>query len=347
MNRTTRLAAGLATTLTVAALAAPPANAAPSTDTTALCSGSAVTCSIQVTPVVTEASLTTVAVTGTPGVTVEIELRRAEFLDSEVTALLPLGAAVQVTTDANGFGSADLALPRLPAGEAGGPVLFTVADATGIEFGDLLGTWSLLTARTPLVLGDGYAEAKPVGVLLELQLEAVAAAGWFAVEFTDTAGQTRTASDPAADPCAAPQCVVGYTVPRGLPAGDHQFRLVDRSSGAVAATWTVLPAAVGEAQTVGALPELPAVGAGVPGSITASTGASSNPVPRPRSGNLDLPAVGSAVVGARQGDAAGRILLAGSGVVALAGFGLALFGTWRGSRHRLRPRMARQAVSDD
>ena len=347
MNPTTRLSAGLVAVAAAAVLVTPNATAAPSSQTTALCAGSAVTCSIQVAPVVAESSLTTVAVTGLPGTTVEVELRRAELSGSTVIGLTPLAARVSVTTDANGFGSAELSVPMLPAGQAGGPVLFVVADSAGTQLSDLLGTWSLLTARTPVVLGDGYAGAKPVGVPLDLQLAAVPSAGWFAVEYTDAAGQTQTVSDPTAPPCADQRCALRYTVPRGLSAIDHPFRLVDRSSGAVVAEWTVRPDTAGIAQPAETIPELPAVGAGVPGSITASTGATSTPVPAPRSGNLDLPEVGSAVMGAREGDAAGRVLLLGSGAVALAGFGLALAGGWRGSRHRLRPRLARQAVSDE
>ncbi|MCW5954256.1 MAG: hypothetical protein KIT69_18560, partial [Propionibacteriaceae bacterium] len=241
----------------------------------------------------------------------------------------------------------DLAIPPLPAGQAGGPVLFVVADAAGKQLSELLGTWSLLTARTPLVLGDGYAERKPVGAPLELQLAAVESSGWFAVEFTDAAGRIEIASDPAAPPCADRLCTVGYTVPRGLSATDHQFRLVDRSSGAVVAEWTVRPDAAGVAQPPQTIPQLPAVGAGVPGSITAQVGATSNPVPRPRSDNLDPPEVGSTVVGARESDAATRILVIGSTATGLGGLGLALLGGWWGSRHRLRPRLAREAVPTD
>lgn len=346
-NRMARLAAGVPALLASAVLATPPAAAAPSTQTAALCGGSPVTCSIQVAPVVSESSLTTVAVTGMPGVTVEIELRRADLSASTVTGLTPLAATVQVTTDANGFGSVDLPIPTLPDGQAGGPVLFVVADSTGTHWSELLGTWSLLTARTPVLLGDGYAELKPVGVPLELRLAAVPSAGWFAVEFTDAAGQLQTASDPAAPPCADQRCTVGYTVPRGLAATDYSFRLVDRSTGAVVAAWTVRPDAAGVPQPPRAMPELPAVGAGVPGSITAQVGATSNPVPQPRSDNLDLPEVGSGVVGAREGDAAGRTLLIGSAAVALGGFALVLVAGWRASRHRLQPRLARMAVRDD
>lgn len=346
MTRPVRRLLGVALFTAVLGLSAPAASADPSPQTDRLCSGSSVTCSIQVAPVIADGSTTPVVVTGTPGATVEVQLRQFGA-GQPVTAMTPLGPPVTVTTDATGFGATTLSLPALPAGVAGGPVLFTLADATGSRLSEVLGTWSLLTTGTPLLLGDGYDRQKPVGAPLELQLAAVPAGSRFSVDYTDDIGQAHSASDPAAQACPDPAaCTIGYTVPRGLAATDREFRLIDGGTGAAVATWTVLPSADGALRPPDVLGEPPAVGADVPGSITASVGATSNPVPQPRSANLDRPEVGSAVLGARDGDSAGPVLWIGGAAFGLAGFALALAGVWHGTRYRLPPRLAREAIDD-
>lgn len=351
MTRVITGMAGLAAIGASLLLSAQPAPAAPSASTTKLCTNSPVTCSIQVAAVVTEATSTSVAVTGRPGTTVEVELRRVSFTGQAVTAAAAFGPKVRVTTDGNGFGAADLAIPQLPAGEAGGPVLFTLADSTGTGFREQLGTWSLLAATTPEVHGDGYAEQKPVGEPLELHLGAVRAGLAYTVEFTDGPGRTHVVSDPSNQACWQPAdtCVIRYTVPRGLSAASYPFRLVEQVSGATVHSWTVQPADDGVPQPRTGVRSLPAVGAGVPGSVTAVTGATSNPVPRPRSENLDVPdiEVGSEVVGARIGETTrGTLLIAGAAATAVALL-LTLLAAWRGSRRSLPPRLAREAPGSD
>jgi hypothetical protein len=81
----------------------------------------------------------------------------------------------------------------------------------------------------------------------------------------------------------------------------------------------------------------------------AVTGATSNPVPRPRSENLDVPdiEVGSEVVGARIGETTrGTLLIAGAAATAVALL-LTLLAAWRGSRRSLPPRLAREAPGSD
>jgi hypothetical protein len=262
--------------------------------TAALCAEDArVTCSVQSAPTWTEGATGQVAVTGAPGVAVEIGAYRLTDGDP---ALELLAGALALTTDANGFASTDLRIPALDDGEPAGPVLLAVGDPTGRDLADVLGTWTLLSGRTPVVLGDGYGPAKPVGVDLSLQLDAVVPGTSFDVErLEDGAWQSAGAGSP--ERCDQPRCAVGYVVPRGLTDTLHDFRLVNLGTGAPVAAWRVRPHATGVPEDVEGI-VVPPVGAQVAHSVTYEHGASSNPVPRPRAENLDVPDVAADVVGA-------------------------------------------------
>jgi hypothetical protein len=346
-----RIASGLAA-LGVAALTLTPpvvAVAAPGPQTSRLCAQALVTCSVQVAPVVAESSAVEVAVTGNANVTVDLQ---AWLVTGTGTAAgtKAFGPKVPVTTDGNGFGLAEMSLPELPDGESGQPVLFAIADPRTADLTQVLGTWSLLASRTPHVQGDGYSDQKPAGQPLALQLDSALAGATYFVEYVDAAGAWRSVSDPASGTCGDPAgvCVVRYTIPRGLPAADYAFRLVSQATGAVVDTWNVRPADDGVVKQRQTRPAVPAVGAGVPGSINYSVGASSNPVPRPRSADLDVPDVGSRVAGARfEAGAAVPWLLIAAASTGVAAFLLALLGAGLGLR-RLAPRLGRElAVHDD
>lgn len=323
--------------------------AAPGPQTSRLCAQALVTCSVQVAAVVAESSAVEVAVTGNANVTVDVQARLLTGTGTAASTKA-FGPRVSVTTDGNGFGLAEVSLPELPDGEPGQSVLFAIADPQTADLTQVLGTWSLLASRTPHVQGDGYSDQKPAGQPLALQLDSALAGTTYFVEYADAAGAWRSVSDPASGTCGDPAgtCVVRYTVPRGLPASDYAFRLVNQTTGAIVDTWNVRPADDGVIKQRQTRPAVPAVGAGVPGSISYSVGATSNPVPRPRSADLDVPDVGSRVAGARfeTGATTPWLLIAATGM-GIAAFALALLGAGLGLR-RLAPRLGRElAVHDD
>jgi hypothetical protein len=265
-----------------------------SPQTAALCTGARVTCSVQLAPTVTEGGPAEVVVTGRGGVDVEVQAFRVSG-----TTLTPYGPSAALTTDSDGFGVAELRLPSVPDGESGGPLLVATADsARTADLADVLGTWTTLVSRRPLVLGDGYATDKPVGTRLGLELAGVAPGSGFDVELQRDGQWQSVGADPDATcPGTGTSCVVGWEVPRGLEPGTYAVRLVNRATGTAVAGWDVAPSDTGTALArTGA--ETPPVGAGVAGSATESVGATTNAVPRPRSQGLDVPDVASDVAGA-------------------------------------------------
>jgi hypothetical protein len=289
------LAAGLgaaAAPATDAAFAPQRSDDTSSAQTTRLCTGSPVPCSIQVDPVWPEDSTGEVAVTGRPGMEVGVRAYRVTVDDERVVTLQQFGPRARVRIDDNGFGSTDLRLPAVAAGASGGPVLVALDDSKPGDPSRILGTWSVLASRYPLVLGDGFGDAKPVGVTLDLELTAAPAGATYDVRL-GSQGQWESIRAGKQEACADPAgtCVVSYVIPRGLDATAHQVRLVDEASGIPVAEWRVLPSATGrplERSTTATV----AVGSALAGSL--ASGAGSRPVPRPRSGGLDLP---DAVVG--------------------------------------------------
>ncbi|WP_418058806.1 hypothetical protein [Pimelobacter simplex] len=284
-------------TLLVAVTATGPAAPAPSRQTTALCADAKVACSVQVVPAWTEGTAEEVAVTGRPGVTVGVRAFRVRTSGGRVTALVPFGPVAKVSTDDRGFGVASLRMPVVGADETGGPVLLALEDSAGTDLSTVLGTWSVLASRRPLVLGDGYADAKPVGEALGLALTAAVPGTVFDVELDRDGAWESIASGTA--PCgdADDECVVGYEVPRGLAARPYDVRLVNEATGAPVATWSVLPSATGTSAARQSARPAVVVGDAVPGAL-AGSGAGTDAVPRPRSRSLDVADVGTDVAGA-------------------------------------------------
>ncbi|MQW77207.1 hypothetical protein GHK92_15140 [Nocardioides sp. dk4132] len=293
------LLATTAAALALATLGAPPAHAAASSETRALCASSSVPCSVQAPVSWIEGATHEVAVTGNPRVRVRVQAQRVT-LDAATgrARLRPLGPTVEIRTDDHGFGAADLTLPLLADGRAGGPVLLTLADTTQSDLAQVLGTWTRLAARTPIVRGDGFARRKPVGQELTLLLEATVPGTTFDVEHADGSAWHSTGTT-TTQPCGTGvPCRVGYEVPRGLTPTTHRFRLVNLRTGTPVAHWRVVPAASGTPEAPAPVEAFPPVGSRVRGALTHGAGASGTPAPRPRSRNLDVPDAAADVVGA-------------------------------------------------
>ncbi|QCX28240.1 hypothetical protein [Nocardioides jishulii] len=273
---------------------ASPANAA-GAQTGQLCSDDRVRCSVQAPPRWVDGTAAQVGITGRPDSTVELQVFRVSSPRGTKVDWEPVGAAVDVTTDDQGWGSVEITLPALAAGRHGGPLVVAPAESEGQPLGEVLGAWSALVSATPEVLGDGWTESKPAGVPLTLALDHVSPGTVYAVQRQDGTGWVTVASnDGARAPearatCEHPTCTLTYVVPRGLDAGVHTFRLVDVRRGAPVATWKVRPGAEGQkAQAVRAEVFEP-LGQDVEGAVAAGVGVDSAAVVRPRSRNLDVP----------------------------------------------------------
>lgn len=319
-----------------------------SPQTRRLCDGADVACSVQVDPVVTEGETTEVVVTGKPMTDVDVRAFRAELSASgEITRLRPYGPVARISTDSHGFGSADLRLPDLAVGDVGGPVLFALDDSTLRTVSDLtavLGTWSTLASRRPLVLGDGFGTSKPVGVTITLQVTSAVPGTRFAVELDDGDDWRQISTGDATCGDAAAACTISYEIPRGLADHQHLVRLANQATGAPVALWKVRPSDTGTPRDPARIPTLPPVGTDVTGSINGATGGMSNAVPRPRAQSLDMPDIASKVPGAtglaEHHPATVRRVAGALAALALA---LSVLGLARGEQRR---RRALRAVAD-
>lgn len=274
---------------TGAALVTAPALAAESRVTTALCHEASVPCSIQVPSSWLAGTSQQVAVTGNPGVSVRLQAHRV-IPRHDGVELDPLGTPRDVRTDRKGFASTDMTLPDLPDGTAGGPVLITTADTSSRDLSEVLGAWTSLRARTPVVAGDGFADRKPVGVDLDLRLTAVPTGARYDVEYRTDGGWRSTGRTRANSPCpGSGVCSVAYVVPRGLSAGRHDFRLVNLASGTAVHGWAVVPDGTGKARPRARDPRVTAVGSAVEGAASQGTGVVGAAVPQKRAENLTLP----------------------------------------------------------
>ncbi|MFC6152296.1 hypothetical protein [Nocardioides yefusunii] len=280
------------------------AHAAPD-PVTRLCSHATISCSVQVPSVWGEGETHSVAVTGQPGTTLRLRVYRLVAVPATTSAaknsagkhdFVAWGRPFTARTDKRGYGETDVALPRLPAGTSGGPVLVAVDGADLNDLTTVLGTWTTLTSRTPVVLGDGWGTHKPVGTDLALQVEAVAEGTAFDVEIEDATGWHPIGTTSTRECVAALRCDVGYRLPRGL-AGRQHLRLVNLTTGTPVHTFVAVP---DDAPTSAAPLAGPAVGpvsSALPGAtahgIASATGQAGGPgttaVRRPRAANLELP----------------------------------------------------------
>jgi hypothetical protein len=306
----------------------------PSPDTDRLCTAGRVPCSIQVSPTWVEGARQEVVVTGEPGVSLEIRAFRVVDIDATTPRLVALTPAVAVTTDTHGFGTSDLTVPTVGEDETGGPVLVAPADSVGRPLASVLGTWTLLGSRRPMVLGDGFGTEKPVGEDLRLTLGAAAPGTAFDVELRRDGQWVSIGTDLHECTDVATPCVVTYQVPRGLRPTTYDVRLVSTTSGTPVAEWEATPSEEGEPVGRAAM-QMPAVGTGLVGAIA---GSGTNPVPRARAQSLDIPDIGSAVAGAtdpaRHSPELVRRVTTLLAVLALGGV---VVGVLLGARRRPRP----------
>lgn len=195
---------------------------------------------------------TTVAITvrGAPNVRFELVAHQVVVdADNNVQGFEPIGTTGDLFTRTDGVVHAELELPARRVGEHGGLVVLSTAGLTELDV-DLFGLVLPYGTSTPIVLGDGFAGAKPVGAALELRLTATVQGSQFRVEYEPHSGHWENVTASGGDspePSGGPGAIstVTYFVPQGLEPRPYRFRLVNASTGAVVEEWDATPDAEG------------------------------------------------------------------------------------------------------
>lgn len=262
----------LAALLTAAIAWGPlPAQAAPPAQAALLCSGAPRGCGITISDATREGATFPVTVHGRPQTRVKVLAYQA-LVDEHGTLqrLLPIGEGVEVLTGAEGVVSTDLSIPAVVREPSSGWALISVDGVTGIDTSLTVGAYVPFGARRVTVLGDGFAERKPVGRVLELSLVGAIRGSRFAVEYRADDGAWRdiTVGDGAAMGRPDEPSAVQYQLPRGLTGTPHQIRLRNTSDSAIAALWLAVPSDHGEPAPVRPLFTPPPVGDALTGTST-------------------------------------------------------------------------------
>ncbi|MBM9461775.1 hypothetical protein JK386_17930 [Nocardioides sp. zg-536] len=316
----------IAALLAAVLLGQAPVAAAATPETDRLCSHDKLRCSVQAPPRWIAGSTHQLGVTGRPDTKVNLQAYRVTTSAAGAVRWHKVGSEIAITTNDDGWGSADHTLPPLPDDTHGGPVILAPAEARGQDLSDVLGAWTELVGETPELVGDGFATSKPVGTRLPLLLDHVVPGSEYAVERLDGTSwlpvpSAAGATAPAATArCEATQCTVGYVLPRGLSAQAHDFRLVDLRRGTPVLTWSARPDSSGTPRPVPAPEVFPALGASVTGSQAASVGLDGAAVVRPRGRNLDVPTSDAGISAAPSAGAhsVGSVQVVAGGLAALA-----------------------------
>ena len=248
MNRRAAIAATVA--LAIHAVGLPtPAQADATPQALALCQNAPRGCALEARGVLREGTTSEVTVIGTPHVRVQVMVYNAVVTDGELTALEPMSNPTEVFTNSDGVAHTQVTIPAIREGISSGWALLSVGGVEGTDTSLTVGRFMPFASRIPTVLGDGWASgAKPVGEVLELHFVGAVPGSTFTVEHLDEAGTWQEVSLGAATVSPLPDEVsrIDYTVPRGLVATAHKFRLRNTSDSATAPLWLGTPALEGE-----------------------------------------------------------------------------------------------------
>lgn len=256
----------LATALVL--LGAGSAHAGPMED--ALCGSYQGTCSLAPsTSVASSDQLLGVTAQGSPGVRLLVQFYVVEFNSKgQVTALLPSGDPVEGTTNSRGHLSGPSVVPRSLPDVPSGWGFVGLADDTSLDLTTRLGRVVELEGRTLKLLGDGFADQKPVGVALDMHVIGNVRGIGYWVEYLADDGRWTPApghgygSVQRLRNSPGEISLLTYTVPAELVAGkQYRFRVnhhlnfagsEDRPVAAPAySEWTVIPSEQGKAQDRG------------------------------------------------------------------------------------------------
>lgn len=273
---------GLAALLLGGPWAAPPAAAKAPTQAATLCDGAPRGCALETNDWLREGATFPVTVTGNANARVQVVVYRAVLADGALDHLRPISSTVDVITNSAGVAQTEVAIPALESvRDASGWALVSVGGVReGSDTLQTVGQFVPLGARVPRILGDGYGEEKPAGATLDLQFTGVIPGTRFVVEYRDEDGIWQEAADPgkasatsatAAAPSPDDVSTVSYTVPRGLAAKPHAFRLHNVSDSAVSSRWPVTLAADGTTKKPAAVFQPPPVGEDLSGANLVTT----------------------------------------------------------------------------
>lgn len=204
--------------------------ATPSPMTRQLCTRTDTACSIRVASALREGAATNVAVTGRASTNVRIRLFRIDVRGTTIRGIEPFGATVDVAVGDNGRGNATLPIAPFDADESAGWVLVSVADARWQ--GDpsvIVGEIVPIAGRSPMLLGDGYGNEKPVGATLDMELVGQIPGTEFRAEYLGDDDQWHNVTVEVAtrdDPSGQTVGVLRYAVPNGLLAKPYRSTTV-------------------------------------------------------------------------------------------------------------------------
>lgn len=229
---------------------ASPAQAAGPAQVTALCEGAPNGCALTFDRWLRDGASFPVSVRGNAGARVKVVVYQATLREGRVQKLTAISTGGEVTVPNSGVTTAQVAIPAIEDALTGGWALVSLDGIVGTDTSETIGGFVPFGSRTPILLGDGYADLKPAGAELELSLTGTIPGSLFAVDYQDddgswkdATGDPKTANTPAATP--ADVAVVRYEMPRGLSAKPHQFRLRNVTSGDASITWSATPDADG------------------------------------------------------------------------------------------------------
>lgn len=221
-----------------------------------------------------EGTVLRVSVAGAPNVVSQAMVYRVDLDDqNNVKGLDPISVRGTFRLSASGFTSVDLAVPPMARGTAGWAFVSLVGQQ-GSDVSETVGQFIPLGSRRPMLLGDGFAEEKPVGRSLELHMVGAIPGSRFAVEYLNDHGTWQDVTDdtPGAVHVARQLQQVShvrYQVPRGLRANTrYVFRLRNLSDAALSEPWSVIPTAHGVPQARRPQFVPPEVGTGLAGANT-------------------------------------------------------------------------------
>lgn len=222
-----------------------PAQAGPTTQTSALCDGAPHGCSLSFDKWIREGVAYPVVVKGRPGARVKVVAYQASVDGGRVTKLTAISTGGDVTVPTSGVATAQVTIPPLHDGLTGGWALISLGGLTGSDTSEAIGGFVPLGSRTPVLLGDGFGSRKPAGEVLDLRLAGTIAGNQFAVDYRDDAGAWHdvTATAAANQTAVRPGDVatVRYEMPRGLAPHPYDFRLRNLNSGTAEVTWRATP----------------------------------------------------------------------------------------------------------
>lgn len=236
--------------LMLACLHLSPASAEMPDQASSLCSGDLPRgCAIEASGWMREGATFPVTVFGAPQTRVQVVAYQAIADGEELLDLRQIGDGIEMIVGSQGVSNVNLVIPAVVEEPSSGWALISVGGITGTDVSMTVGTFVPFGARIPTVLGDGYAESKPVGTTLQLHHIGAIPGTRFGVEYLDDSETWRDITIGTSEVTQRPEEIstIEYMLPRGLTDTPKQLRLTNQSDTAVSPVWLAVPSVDGEA----------------------------------------------------------------------------------------------------